>query len=88
MMFGALDLQTLLFLLEQEKSMRRHRVFVVFAAVCGGISHDFIAAYSTRARAQRFIDAQDANLRDCLSISEIELNRHTEDDYWRRPPDG
>lgn len=87
-MFGALDLGTLLILLQQEKSVRRRRVFVVFAAVAGGISHDFIAAYSTRARAQRFIDAQDANLRECLSITPIELNRPPEDDYWRWPPEG
>lgn len=87
-MFGALDLQTLLFLLEQEKTMRRHRVFVVFAAVRGGISHDFIAAYSSRERAQHWVDAQHASLRECLSISEIEIDRHTEDDYWQRPTGG
>lgn len=87
-MFGALDLGTLLLLLDEEKRVSKTRIFVVFAAVHGGISHDFIAAYSSRERAQHWVDAQRASLRECLSVSEIEIDRHTEDDYWQRPTGG
>lgn len=60
-------------------------VYAVFAEVRGGIGHDWLGAYSSRERAQRFIDAQDAQLQSSLVIWEVELDADPSDPYWVAP---
>lgn len=62
-------------------------VYAVFAAVRGGISHDWLAAYTSRERALAWINTQDAQLRECLVIWDIELDRHPTDPSWTTPQD-
>ena len=60
-------------------------VFAVFARGRLGLDHDLLAVYSTRERAQGLIDAQDEQLRACVVICELELDRHPTDPYWSPP---
>jgi hypothetical protein len=62
-------------------------IFVVFALpwLRPG-DRDFLAAYSTEAAAQRFVDAQEANVRDSLRVVEVRLNAHPDSDgIWVMP---
>lgn len=65
-----------------------HVVYVVFAQVHHGVSEDCLAVYSSLARAQIFMDSQDGQLRQCLIIREIEIDRDPSDPYWKTPPQG
>ena len=60
-------------------------VYTLFAQGRLGPDNDFLAVYSTRDRAQRFIDAQDERLREVLFIVETEVDQHTREAYWRQP---
>lgn len=49
---------------------------------------EFLAAYSSPAAAQRFVDAQDASVRDNLRVIEIMLDQHPHSDgFWVIPED-
>jgi hypothetical protein len=61
-------------------------VYAVFAAVRGGVDHDYVAAYAKREQAQAFVDMQSEQLQQCLTVWEIELDRHPSDPYWTKPP--
>lgn len=91
-MSGALDLGLILHFIDEDKAARanegpdeRPHVFVVFADVYTGSCFEFIAAYSTRERAEEFINAQDDERKRLLSISAILIDQHTHDAFWRRP---
>ena len=46
----------------------------------------FLAAYSTRAAANEFVQAQDADVRDCLVVLEVELDTHPgSEGFWKIP---
>lgn len=60
-------------------------VYVLFAQVRQGVEQDFLAVYSTLALAQEFIDAQDEQLRQCLVIWEVEIDKYPSDPYWKKP---
>jgi hypothetical protein len=59
--------------------------YAVLAEVRQGVEHDLLAVYSTRALAKAFTDAQDEQLRQCLVICEVEIDKHPSDPYWRKP---
>jgi hypothetical protein len=47
---------------------------------------EFLATYSTRRGADEFVEAQDAAVRDCLVVLEVELDRHpVSDGFWKIP---
>jgi hypothetical protein len=47
---------------------------------------EFLAAYSRRSNAEEFVQVQDAAVRDCLVIREVELDRHPgSDGFWKIP---
>lgn len=46
---------------------------------------DFLALYSSPDLAQQFIDCQDENLRGCLMVVDIAVDRHPTDGFWKRP---
>ena len=47
---------------------------------------EFLAAYSSPTAAQRFVDAQDAGVRDNLRVIEITLDKHPPSDgFWIIP---
>lgn len=60
-------------------------VYAVFAQVRGGVSHDYLAVYSTLERAQALIDAQCEELGSSLVIWPLEIDRDPKDDYWATP---
>lgn len=60
-------------------------VYAVFAQLHGGIGHDWLAVYTSYDLAQRFVDAQDAQLRQCLVVWPVTLDAHPTDDYWVQP---
>jgi len=62
-------------------------VYAVFAQVDGGISHDWLAVYSTPEHAQRFIKSQQAQLQPSLVVWEVVLDADPSDPYWI-PPQG
>jgi hypothetical protein len=49
---------------------------------------EFLAAYSSFAAAQRFVEAQDSNVRDNLRVIEIMLDQHPHSDGFWVIPDG
>ena len=64
-------------------------VFVVFAfPLTRPGETEFLAAYSSVAAAQRFVDAQDANVRENLRVIEITVDKHPPSDgFWIIPED-
>lgn len=60
-------------------------VYAVLAQVRQGVAHDFLAVYSTASLAREFVDAQDVQLRQCLVVWEVEVDRHPSDPYWTAP---
>ena len=62
-------------------------IFVVFAfPFSRPCDRDFLAAYSTPQAAQRFLDAQDVNVRENLRVVEVELNNPPPSDgFWIIP---
>lgn len=64
-------------------------VFVVFAfPLTRPGETEFLAAYLSVAAAQRFVDAQDANVRENLRVIEIMLDQHPHSDgFWVIPED-
>lgn len=62
-------------------------IFVVFAfPMMRPGESEFLAAYSKPENAQRFVDAQDANVRDNLRVIEITIDQHPRsDDFWIIP---
>ncbi len=73
---------------EHADAMERYEAKFVYAVVAQGrlgVDHDVLAVYATPERAQELIDAQDDQLRSCLVIWDIELNKHPSDEYWAKP---
>jgi hypothetical protein len=64
-------------------------IFVVFAfPMMRPGESEFLAAYSTAAAAQRFVDAQDADVRENLRVVEIKVDKHPPSDgFWIIPND-
>jgi hypothetical protein len=61
-------------------------VFVVVARpITSPSMTEFLAVYSTRERAESFINAQDESRRGCLEVWLVELDRHPPDPFWARP---
>ena len=48
---------------------------------------EFLALYSSQALAQRFIDCQDEQIRECLLVLNVEVDRHPSAEFWKRPDD-
>jgi hypothetical protein len=64
-------------------------IFVVFAfPMMRPGESEFLAAYSSPAAAQRFVDMQDADVRDNLRVIEITVDKHPPSDgFWIIPED-
>lgn len=64
-------------------------IYVVFGLpITRPGEREFLGAYRTRAKAQRFVDAQDAVVRENLRVAEIELDAHPPSDgFWNIPED-
>lgn len=63
--------------------MTEHKtVYEVLAQFDGNIGHDRLAVYSTKERAQRFINSQDAQLQPNLVVWEVVLDADPSDPYW------
>jgi hypothetical protein len=62
-------------------------IFVVFAfPMTRPGESEFLAAYSSPAAAQRFVDAQDVDVRDNLRVLEITVDKHPRSDgFWIIP---
>lgn len=60
-------------------------VYAVFAEGRLGLDHELLAVYSTRDRAFELVSEQDEQLRACLKIRELKLDRHPTDPYWNSP---
>jgi hypothetical protein len=62
-------------------------IFVVFAfPMMRPGESEFLAAYSTPDAAQRFVDAQDAKVRENLRVIEVTIDQHPRPDgFWIIP---
>ncbi len=47
---------------------------------------EFLGAYTTEARAQRFVDAQEPAVQANLRVTEVTLDAHASDSVWAKPP--
>ena len=66
---------------------------VIFVVLARPWTHpgelEFLAAYATRSAAERFVQAQLDDARDCLVVREVEVDRHPDSDgFWKNPSDG
>jgi hypothetical protein len=61
-------------------------VYVVVARpVTAPSMTEFLAAYSTRGRAESFVYAQDESRRGCLEIWPVHLDSHPGNPFWAKP---
>lgn len=64
-------------------------IYVVFGyPVLRPAEREFLGAYSNRERAQEFVDAQSAPVRENLRVVEVHLDEHVpRGEFWRHPGD-
>jgi len=62
-----------------------HKIFVVFGYPLTRPSEkEFLGAYTTRAAAQRFIDAQKAAVQENIGLEEVQLNKcYGDPGFWK-----